>query len=96
MEDKRLIECLQIENDSFKRLHKDNIRFQESLIIRGTRYQEEIEVLQSKLRKNFNDIGLFIKDLKENVEGWENGERETTLQFIIDSIKNKYFKGGLN
>jgi hypothetical protein len=44
------LECLELENESFRRLHADNIRYQDALQSRNKVYQQEIELLHKELR----------------------------------------------
>jgi len=45
------VKCLEIENESFRRLHKDNINYQDALQLRIKNYQKEIEILQNKIKE---------------------------------------------
>jgi hypothetical protein len=48
--DEHYVKCLEIENESFRRLHKDNINFQDAQQLRAKNYHKEIELLQDTLK----------------------------------------------
>jgi hypothetical protein len=60
--------CLEIENDSFHRLHKDNINYQDAQQLRMKNYQAEIEILQRKLKELENVIKLLEGEDDEKKE----------------------------
>jgi hypothetical protein len=52
--DEHYVKCLEIENESFRRLHKDNINFQDAQQLRAKNYHKEIELLQDTLKVQRN------------------------------------------
>ena len=62
-----LVKCLQIENDSFRRLHKDNINYQDALQARNKNLQREIELLHNDL-KAFQAMKDELAKVKEHLE----------------------------
>lgn len=49
--DEHYLKCLEIENERFHRLHKDNINYQDAQQLRIKNYQQEIEILHKKIKE---------------------------------------------